>query len=64
MLAEEEKSWLEEEEALRDNPSDSLNDNLIKDYKHPAVNKIAKWELKTLFSSNISVSDYLLELNK
>jgi len=60
LLKEEEKSRLEEEEALRNNPSDSFESDLLSEYKHPAVDKKAKWELKTLFSSNISIPNYLI----
>ena len=58
MLIEEETSQLEEEEALRDN-SDSLRGDLLMEYKHPAIDKKAKWELKTLFSSVINIPSYL-----
>jgi len=58
MLIEEEVSRLEEEEALRENPG-SLRGDLLTEYKHPAIDTKAKWELKTLFSSVINIPSYL-----
>ena len=60
MLIEEEISRLEEEEALRDN-SGSLKGDLLTEYKHPAIDDKAKWELKSLFSSVIDTPSYLKE---
>ncbi|CAH1767382.1 3838_t:CDS:2, partial [Entrophospora sp. SA101] len=60
MLIEEEISHLEEE-ALRDNLG-SLESDLLSDYKHPAVDPRAKWELKNLFNSLLDVPDYLINI--
>ena len=59
MLIEEEVSRMEEEEALRDNPR-SLRSDLLTEYRHPAIDIRAKWELKTLFSSVINIPSYLM----
>ena len=59
MLIEEEVSQMEEEEALRDN-SGSLRSDLLIEYRHPAIDIRAKWELKTLFSSVINIPSYLM----
>ena len=61
MLIEEEVSRLEEEEALRDNLG-SLEGDLLSDYKHPAVDSRAKWELKNLFNHSLDVPDYLVNI--
>jgi len=44
MLIEEEVACLEEEEALRDCLG-SLESDILSDYRHPAVDSRAKWEL-------------------
>ncbi|GES96019.1 ribonuclease H-like domain-containing protein [Rhizophagus clarus] len=36
-----------------------LKEDLLNKYTHPAVDKKAKWELKNLFSSSLSISNYL-----
>ncbi|CAJ0824739.1 2899_t:CDS:2 [Entrophospora sp. SA101] len=51
----------EEKEALRDNLG-SLESDLLSDYKHPAVDPRAKWELKNLFNSLLDVPDYLINI--
>ncbi|GES72608.1 ribonuclease H-like domain-containing protein [Rhizophagus clarus] len=58
MLIEEELVQLEGEEKLRNN-SDSLKKDLLNKYTHPAVDKKAKCELKNLFNSSLSISNYL-----
>ena len=37
----------------------SLSDDLLAEYKHPAIDAKAKWKLKTLFSSVINIPSYL-----
>ncbi len=59
MLIEEELAWLEGEEELRDNPNISLESDLLNEYTHPAIDKKAKWELRTLFSSSLKAPNYL-----
>ena len=58
MLIEEEIFWLEEEEALRNDPG-SLRGDLLTEYTHPAIDTKAKWELKSLFGSIINIPNYL-----
>ena len=58
MLIEEELARLEGEEELRNN-SVSLKEDLLNEYTHPAVDKKAKWELKSLFSSSLNAPNYL-----
>ncbi|GES75581.1 ribonuclease H-like domain-containing protein [Rhizophagus clarus] len=36
-----------------------LKEDLLNEYTHPAVDKKAKWELKNLFSSSLSIPNYL-----
>ena len=58
MLIEEELIWLEEEKKLKENPNISINDDLLSEYTHSAIDKKAKWELKNLFSS-LNIPNYL-----
>jgi hypothetical protein len=62
MLMEEEVARMEEEEALRENLNSNLEGDLLSEYTHPAIDKKAKWELKSLFSSTLNVPDYLNEM--
>ena len=57
MLKDKETSQLVEE-ALR-NDSSSLKGDILKEYKHPAVDTKAKWKLKNLFNTVISIPGYL-----
>jgi len=50
---------LEGEEELRDNLNISLESDLLNEYTHPAIDKKAKWELRTLFSSSLKAPNYL-----
>ncbi|CAH1770314.1 932_t:CDS:2, partial [Entrophospora sp. SA101] len=59
MLIEEEVARFEEEEELRDN-LDSLDGDLLCNYRHPAIDSRAKWELKDIFNSSLGVPEYLI----
>ncbi|CAG8798398.1 25674_t:CDS:1, partial [Gigaspora rosea] len=49
MLIDEETARLEEKEEERDNLYDYMEDDLLSDYKHPALDDRAKWELSSIF---------------
>ncbi|GET01014.1 ribonuclease H-like domain-containing protein [Rhizophagus clarus] len=59
MLIEEGLAQLEEEEELRSNSDNNMKGDLLSEYIHPAINKKAKWELKSLFSSSLNAPNYL-----
>ncbi|GET00150.1 ribonuclease H-like domain-containing protein [Rhizophagus clarus] len=65
MLIEEGLAQLKEEEELRSNLDNNMKGDLLSEYIHPAIDKKAKWELKSLFSSSLNTSNYLnIESNK
>jgi hypothetical protein len=59
MLIEEEVARFEEEEELRDS-LDGLDGDLLCNYRHPAIDSRAKWELKDIFNSSLGVPEYLI----
>ena len=59
MLIKEGLVQLEEEEELRNNLNINMEGDLLSEYTHPAINKKAKWELKSLFSSSLNAPNYL-----
>ncbi|GES84756.1 ribonuclease H-like domain-containing protein [Rhizophagus clarus] len=59
MLIEEGLAQLEEEEELRSNSDNNMKGDLLSEYIHPAIDKKAKWELKSLFSSSLNAPNYL-----
>jgi hypothetical protein len=63
MLIEEEVARMEEEEALRENSNSNLEGDLLSEYTHPAIDRRAKWELRSLFSSSLNAPDYLNEMS-
>ena len=59
MLKEEELAQLEEEEELRDNSNLNMENDLLSEYIHPAIDKKAKWNLRNLFSPTLNTPNYL-----
>ena len=59
MLIDEETARLEEEEEERDNHYDYMDDDLLSDYKHPALDDRAKWELSSIFSTLFQKLNYM-----
>ncbi|RGB25858.1 hypothetical protein C1646_771178 [Rhizophagus diaphanus] len=59
MLIEEGLAQLEEEEELRNNTNNNMEGDLLSEYTHPAIDKKAKLELKSLFSSSLNAPNYL-----
>ncbi|CAG8556501.1 7540_t:CDS:2, partial [Scutellospora calospora] len=59
MLIDEEVTRQEEEEEQRNNPYDYIEGDLLNNYKHPAVDDKAKWELCSIFSVQFQKPDYM-----
>ncbi|CAG8789870.1 11280_t:CDS:1, partial [Gigaspora rosea] len=59
MLIDEESARLKEEEKERDDRNEYMENDLLNNYRHPAVDKRAKWELSSIFSAPFQKLKYM-----
>ncbi|CAG8712481.1 5247_t:CDS:2, partial [Cetraspora pellucida] len=59
MLEDESTAMLEEKEEEHSDSLDNIKDDLLSNYKHPAIDNKAKWKLKNVFNMLFSIPNYM-----